>query len=61
MKVTIKEGAEKKLNHASGSGADGDAATLSGIRKIYVRSAAKNADSGSFAIRAKDAQAYKSR
>jgi hypothetical protein len=48
MKVTIKEGAEKKLNHASGSGADGDAAILSGIHKIYVRSAAKSADSGFF-------------
>jgi len=48
MEVMIKEGAEKRLNDASGRGAVGDAATLSEIRKFCVRSAAKNAGLGFF-------------
>ena len=62
MEVMIKEGAEKRLNDASERGADGDAATLSGISKICVRSAAKKMlIRVSFAICAKDARADKSR
>jgi len=64
MKVMIKEGAEERLNDASGRGADGDAATLSEIRK-FANSVSDQQQRMlvwvSFAICVKDAQANKSR